>query len=367
MSSRAALSFVASPRWSPSSSSPSSSTARRRRRGSKLSASSGKKSDDGATTTTSTSTTPEAFRDLERSLEALAELTKGAEDRGWFKVDDSWVFDPSRVSKRSGDDDDDNGRAKESDASSSKEEEEEKEALNVDARGETSSSSSSSSSSAKATCVCHFIGGAFVGASPQLTYRVFLEKLAKRASCVVVATPYELSFDHLRVVDDCQFKFDRAFAKLDADLQTLPVVSIGHSMGAHVHALINSRYELNREALVLISYNNKPATDAVPLFAEVFVPGLSAISPVLQPLAASPLREGLRDVDRNVRSFAPEAVKELLTVVDQLEPLLLDVSNGRKEFQPTPEEAKELIKKYYSGPNTLLIKFRDDTIDETAV
>ena len=179
--------------------------------------------------------------------------------------------------------------------------------------------------------------------------------------------PCELSFDHLRVVDDCQFKFDRAFAKLDADLQTLPVVSIGHSMGAHVHALINSRYELNREALVLISYNNKPATDAVPLFAEVFVPGLSAISPVLQPLAASPLRESLRDVDRNVRSFAPEAVKELLTVVDQLEPLLLDVSNGRKEFQPTPEEAKELIKKYYSGPNTLLIKFRDDTIDETAV
>ena len=118
---------------------------------------------------------------------------------------------------------------------------------------------------------------------------------------------------------------------------------------------------------MLISYNNKPATDAVPLFAEVFVPGLSAISPVLQPLAASPLRESLRDVDRNMRSFAPEAVKEFMTVVDQLEPLLLDVSNGRKEFQPTPEEAKELIKKYYSGPNTLLIKFRDDTIDETAI
>lgn len=368
MSSRTALSFVASPRWSPS---PSSSTERRRNRSrkTKTRASSGKKSDDGATTTTSTTTTttPEAFRDLERSLEALAELTKGAEDRGWFKVDDSWVFDPSRVTSRRGDDDDDDdGRAKEFGASSSSKEEEEKEANDEDdARGETSSSSSSSS--AKATCVCHFIGGAFVGASPQLTYRVFLEKLAKRASCVVVATPYELSFDHLRVVDDCQFKFDRAFAKLDADLQTLPVVSIGHSMGAHVHALINSRYELNREALVLISYNNKPATDAVPLFAEVFVPGLSAISPVLQPLAASPLREGLRDVDRNVRSFAPEAVKEFLTVVDQLEPLLLDVSNGRKEFQPTPEEAKELIKKYYSGPNTLLIKFRDDTIDETAV
>ena len=245
-------------------------------------------------------------------------------------------------------------------------EDEEERDVKDDVSGDISSSRSATTTT-EATCVCHFIGGAFVGASPQLTYRVFLEKLARQSSCVVVATPYELSFDHLRVVDDCQFKFDRAFAKLDAGLQTLPVVSVGHSMGAHVHALINSRYELNREALVLISYNNKPATAAVPLFAEVFVPGLSAISPVLQPLAASPLRESLRDVDMNVRSFAPEAVKEFMTVVDQLEPLLLDVSNGRKEFQPTPEEAKELIKKYYSGPNTLLIKFRDDTIDETAI
>jgi len=324
-------------------------TTRRNALGKSSVSSSSSRSEDSSRTTT-TETTP--FKDLERSLEALAEATKGAESRGWFKVDDSWVFDPTKEGVFNGG------------SESEKEEEEEEEAV---AEESSSSSSSFSKSKKKPTCVCHFIGGAFVGASPQLTYRVFLEKLAARSSCVVVATPYELSFDHLRVVDDCQFKFDRAFAKLDADLQMLPVVSIGHSMGAHVHALINSRYELNREALVLISYNNKPATDAVPLFAEVFVPGLSAISPVLQPLAASPLRESLRDVDRNVRSFAPEAVKELLTVVDQLEPLLLDVSNGRKEFQPTPEEAKELIKKYYSGPNTLLIKFRDDTIDETAV
>ena len=158
-------------------------------------------------------------------------------------MDDSWVFDPTKedVFNFGG-------------SESEKEEEEEEEAV----AEEEEESSSFSKSKKKPTCVCHFIGGAFVGASPQLTYRVFLEKLAARSSCVVVATPYELSFDHLRVVDDCQFKFDRAFAKLDADLQTLPVVSIGHSMGAHVHALINSRYELNREALVLISHNNKP-------------------------------------------------------------------------------------------------------------
>jgi len=339
-------------------SSSSSKSVRRGRRHraptTRTSSSSSSSSSSTARSATNATTPPEAFRDLERSLEVLAEATKGAESRGWRKVDDSWVFDPTK--------DDGAELMKEG---KSVEDEEERD-VKDDVSGDISSSRSATTTT-EATCVCHFIGGAFVGASPQLTYRVFLEKLARQSSCVVVATPYELSFDHLRVVDDCQFKFDRAFAKLDAGLQTLPVVSVGHSMGAHVHALINSRYELNREALVLISYNNKPATAAVPLFAEVFVPGLSAISPVLQPLAASPLRESLRDVDMNVRSFAPEAVKEFMTVVDQLEPLLLDVSNGRKEFQPTPEEAKELIKKYYSGPNTLLIKFRDDTIDETAI
>ena len=272
--------------------------------------------------------TPEQFRSLERALNAFAQASEGAESRGWTKVDDSYVFEP--VWTKSGQEDAGEGER------------------------------------IRAKRICHFVGGAFVGASPQLTYRVFLEKLARDANMVIVATPYELSFDHLRVVDDCQFKFDRAYAKLDEEVKLLPIVSIGHSMGAHVHALANSRYELKREALVLISYNNKPATDAIPLFAEVFVPGLSALSPVLQPLAASPLRESLRDVDKNVRNFYPDAVKEFLTVVDQLEPLLLDISNGRKEFQPTPDEALDLVKKYYSASNALLIKFKDDTIDETA-
>ncbi len=353
------LSFLRGSSSSSSSSSFSKSgrRGRRHRAPTTLRTSSSSSSSSTAWSATNATNAPEAFRDLERSLEVLAEATKGAESRGWRKVDDSWVFDPTK---------DDGAELMKEGKSVEDDEDDERDVKDDDVSGDISSSRSATTTT-EATCVCHFIGGAFVGASPQLTYRVFLEKLARQSSCVVVATPYELSFDHLRVVDDCQFKFDRAFAKLDAGLQTLPVVSVGHSMGAHMHALINSRYELNREALVLISYNNKPATAAVPLFAEVFVPGLSAISPVLQPLAVSPLRESLRDVDMNVRSFAPEAVKEFMTVVDQLEPLLLDVSNGRKEFQPTPEEAKELIKKYYSGPNTLLIKFRDDTIDETAI
>ncbi len=39
-----------------------------------------------------------------------------------------------------------------------------------------------------ATAVVHFLGGAFVGAAPQLTYRLLLESLAARG--VMVSTPF---------------------------------------------------------------------------------------------------------------------------------------------------------------------------------
>ena len=46
----------------------------------------------------------------------------------------------------------------------------------------------------------HFLGGAFVGAAPSITYRYLLEELA-RAGYVVVCTPYQLSFDYLALCE----------------------------------------------------------------------------------------------------------------------------------------------------------------------
>ena len=46
----------------------------------------------------------------------------------------------------------------------------------------------------------HFVGGTFVGASPQITYRCFLQKLAARGM-VVVSTPFDAGFDNGRIAD----------------------------------------------------------------------------------------------------------------------------------------------------------------------
>lgn len=60
----------------------------------------------------------------------------------------------------------------------------------------------------KPKLVVHFVGGVFVGAAPQLSYRLFLERLRQK-DVLVIATPYASGFDHFYIADEVQFKFDR--------------------------------------------------------------------------------------------------------------------------------------------------------------
>lgn len=48
--------------------------------------------------------------------------------------------------------------------------------------------------------IVHFLGGAFVGAAPQVAYGALLKKLAA-AGYVVIATPFQLRFDYLELCD----------------------------------------------------------------------------------------------------------------------------------------------------------------------
>lgn len=47
--------------------------------------------------------------------------------------------------------------------------------------------------------VVHFLGGAFVGAAPHLTYRYLLESLSKQGY-LIVTTPYRLEFDYIAMM-----------------------------------------------------------------------------------------------------------------------------------------------------------------------
>ncbi|KAK7262729.1 hypothetical protein RJT34_30309 [Clitoria ternatea] len=220
--------------------------------------------------------------------------------------------------------------------------------------------------SSKPNFVVHFIGGIFVGAAPQLTYRWFLERLSEKG-VLVIATPYASGFDHFLIADEVQFKFDRCYRVLQETIQDLPVFGVGHSLGSVVHLLIGSRYAVQRSGNVLMAFNNKEASSAVPLFSPVLVPMAQTIGPLLSDIFSSPtLRAGAEMTLKQLENVSPPIMKQVLPLVEQLPPLYMDLVKGREDFSPKPEETRRLIKSYYGISRNLLIKFKDDLIDETS-
>lgn len=162
------------------------------------------------------------------------------------------------------------------------------------------------------TAIVHFLGGAFVATAPQVTYRRLLERLALQGYAIV-ATPFVNTFDHQAIAQAVVRNFDRAIEQLyETKLRRryLPIYGIGHSMGSKLHLLIGSTYQVERAGNILISFNNFSARDAVPL-------------------------------------------------VDQFSSVF------SVEFTPSPTETNRLIAEKYQVRRNLLVKFTNDTIDQT--
>ncbi|ERN06454.1 hypothetical protein AMTR_s00016p00259610 [Amborella trichopoda] len=221
--------------------------------------------------------------------------------------------------------------------------------------------------SSRPTSIVHFVGGIFVGAAPQITYRLFLERLSEKG-VLVVATPFASGFDHFFIADDVQFKFDRCLRFLQGSVNELPIFGVGHSLGSVIHLLIGSRYAVNRCGNVFMAFNNKEASLAIPMFSPVIVPMAQSFGPVLSQLTSSPtVRYGAEMAMKQLESLSPPILKQVLPLVEQLPPLYMDLVKGREEFIPKPDETRRLIKSYYGISRNLLVKFKDDNIDETPV
>ncbi|AFY95754.1 DUF1350 family protein [Chamaesiphon minutus] len=162
--------------------------------------------------------------------------------------------------------------------------------------------------------VIHFLGGAFVAAAPHLTYRLLLEDLAKQGY-VIIATPFINTFDHRAIAGEVYNRFEDTLELLQkrrylpAD-DLLPVYGLGHSMGCKLHLLIGSMYDVDRAGNMLISFNNFSARDAVPLMGQM-------------------------PVEFNM------------------------------EFSPNPQETLKLIAEYYDVQQNLIVKFSNDTLDQS--
>lgn len=163
--------------------------------------------------------------------------------------------------------------------------------------------------------IIHFLGGAFVGTAPNLTYRWLLENIAKEGYAII-ATPFVNTLDHQAIARSVLNRFENILERLQEnnrlDHKYLPVYGIGHSLGCKLHLLIGSLYEVERAGNILISFNNFPIRRAVPL----------------------------------------------------IESLKIDTTLNL-EFTPSPEETQQIITESYQVQRNLLIRFNKDDIDQT--
>ncbi len=159
-----------------------------------------------------------------------------------------------------------------------------------------------------------FIGGSYLAASPQLSYRRLLEALGRRGWCIR-AWSYVPGFDHQRQAIEAW----RAFRRLRfVDTRAVregwsrqPVLRLGHSLGCKLHLLAPDGGRAC-QGLVALSFNNFSAERSVPLLAEMG---------------------------------------------QQL--------GFRSEFSPSPEETLRQVSANYHQPRNLLVRFRRDNLDQS--
>jgi Protein of unknown function (DUF1350) len=191
--------------------------------------------------------------------------------------------------------------------------------------------------------IIHFLGGAFVAGAPRLTYGRLLERLGQ-AGYGIVATPFvNRSLDHEAIATEVLQRCDRALVALEkageVRLRYLPLYGLGHSMGCKLHVLIGSLFAVQRAGNMLISFNNFSAGRAIPL--------MDRVGPMVAPMLASVHRAV--PITETLLGKASQTMKSTETV----------------EFTPSPAETLALVRDRYQVQRNLLVKFRQDDLDQS--
>lgn len=229
--------------------------------------------------------------------------------------------------------------------------------------------------------VIHFLGGAFAGAAPQVTYSLLLDHLAA-AGFTVVATPYAVTFKHLDCAETVRTQFLRTLRELRKNSSTAslapedkPVFGVGHSNGSLLHLLIGSQHPGTTQGNVVISYNNKEVADAIPIpgFLDAVVPAITSISqsaPMLslpQPDPAAVVRTFTNLLPKELQRNEAGQLSNATLAVEQLGMVFGEMNAGVTDFYPSPSASRGIIAERYDPllSPVLFLRFSDDTIDQS--
>ncbi|MCP9858520.1 MULTISPECIES: DUF1350 family protein [unclassified Cyanobium] len=154
-----------------------------------------------------------------------------------------------------------------------------------------------------------FIGGSYLAATPQLSYRRFLEALATRG-WRIHAWSYVPGFDHQSQAN-AAWRLFRQWREQQAGQPEATLLRLGHSLGCKLHLLAPDGGR-RCDGLVALSFNNFSAERSIPFLAE--------------------LGQQFR---------------------------------FRSEFSPSPEDTLLQIGRSYRQPRNLLVRFSRDSIDQS--
>ena len=154
------------------------------------------------------------------------------------------------------------------------------------------------------------IGGSYISIKPEITYKRLISSLLKK-NFAVHSWAYIPNFDHQLQSNQAwkQFRLSRKILEKRVGLISKSI-RLGHSLGCKLHLLAPDGGR-NCNGLVAISFNNFKADKSIPL---------------------------LKKMSKNF--------------------------NFQTEFSPSPSETLNLIKEHYEQINNLLIRFKNDKLDQ---
>jgi len=157
--------------------------------------------------------------------------------------------------------------------------------------------------------IIQFIGGNGLAVQPQWSYQRLLRAFEAQGWGVLTWV-YRLSLDHQQQADQAFLDLERVLRR-EPGLARLPLLRVGHSLGCKL-LLLAPDEGMGCGGAAMLAFNNYSAGRSIPL-------------------------------------------------VNQLGPSL----GFTVEFNPPPRRTMELVAERYRQPRNLLVRFRDDTIDQS--
>lgn len=247
------------------------------------------------------------------------------------------------------------------------------------------------------TIVLHFVGGTFFGSSPSVWYRRVLEEIVQNTQAAVIATSvpvtlWQSPLQHVRLSRQIERQFQTAWREILLDeygeeLSQVPVCGLGHSLGSRLLTVLATLGESAPDpkgrptwkppiysSYILISFTNYGAGAGIP--------GIYQLNRASRRLEREAREDKQRKKARRRDDFYDEDFDEddedWSEILDDLQSVFQEqagrvrraLTPGSKEleFFPSPEQLWKALTfdHRYKIPETLVVQFDDDEIDQSA-